>query len=86
VVAALLGWLFAGFQLVDDEWVMTAHRWAGTSTALLSVGLLVLGERARAGVDSRGPFRAVLFSGTVFVAVTGFLGGSLIYGLDHFNW
>jgi uncharacterized membrane protein len=86
VAAALLGWLFAGFRLVDDEWVMTAHRWAGTSTGLLSVGLLLLGERVRTGVDSRAMFRVVLFLAAVLVGATGFLGGSLIYGLDHFNW
>ena len=33
VGAALLGWLFGGFRVVDDEWVMTSHRWLGTATA-----------------------------------------------------
>ena len=41
LAAALLGWFFAGFHFVDDEWIMTAHRWMGTTTALWAAGLLV---------------------------------------------
>jgi len=87
VAAALLGWLFGGFHLVDDSWILTTHRWLGTSTALWSVLVLALGERAfRRAESSRRSFRVVLFSGAALVVVTGFFGGSLIYGLNHYAW
>lgn len=87
VAAAMLGWFFAGFHLVDDSWILTTHRWLGTSAGLWSVLVLVLGERAIRRADaSRRAFRVVLFSGAGFVTVTGFFGGSLIYGLNHYAW
>jgi uncharacterized membrane protein len=86
LVAALLGWFFAGFQVFDDEWIMTAHRWAGTATALVAAALLVLCERANSGSGSRNTFRAALFAAAGLVGATGFLGGSLLYGLDHLAW
>ena len=86
VGGAILGWLFAGFRLVDEQWVMTAHRWAGTSTALLAAGLLYLLERSASGAATRRSFRLVLFSASTLVGGTGFLGGSLLYGLDHYSW
>ena len=85
LLAAVLGWLFAGFQLVDDEWVMTTHRWFGTGTALWAAFVYVLCERAYAGAASRQPFRLALFTGAGLVSVTGFFGGALLYGLDHFT-
>jgi len=86
VVTALLGWFFAGFRFVDDEWVMTAHRWFGTGTALWAVLTLFLCERAYRGARSRRLFRVALFGGAALVTATGFLGGSLVYGLDHYAW
>ena len=86
VGAALLGWLFAGFQLSDDEWLMTAHRWTGTATAFWAVLLFVVSERMVAGIVFRRSFRFALFAGAALVAASGFLGASLIYGLDHYAW
>ncbi len=86
VAAALLGWLFAGFHVLDDEWVMTAHRWFGTATALWAGYLLFVSERTATGDGSRSRFRFALFAGAALVSITGFLGGSLLYGLDHFAW
>ena len=86
LVAAPLGWFFAGFQLVDDEWVQTAHRWFGTATALWSGGLLFTLHQLTQTEGSRGRFRLVLFAGAALVSITGFLGGSLLYGIDHYAW
>ena len=86
LLAAVLGWFFGGIRIVDDEWVMTAHRWFGTGTALWAALLLLLCERAYSGAESRRSFRLALFVGAALVGVTGFLGGSLVYGLDHFAW
>lgn len=86
LLAAPLGWLFAGFHLVDEEWVMTAHRWAGTSMALLAVVLVALVERGELSNTRQTRFRVALFSSAALVGATGFLGGALIYGLDHYAW
>ncbi|MBW2241773.1 MAG: hypothetical protein JRH01_07285 [Deltaproteobacteria bacterium] len=86
LLAAPLSWFFAGFRLIDDEWIMTAHRWAGTGVAAWAGCLLFMSERAARGESDRTPLRFGLFSGALLVGATGFLGGSLIYGLDHFNW
>ncbi len=86
LLAAPFGWFFAGLRMVDDEWVMTAHRWAGTATAIWALVILSLCERThRRGAD-RSALRTTIFLGAALVGVTGFLGGSLIYGLDHYAW
>lgn len=83
--AALLGWFFAGFHFVDDSWILTTHRWLGTTTAAWSVLLLVIGERTFRRADAkRTRYRAVLLIGAGLVGITGFFGGSLIYGLNHY--
>jgi len=87
-LAAVLGWFFAGCRLIDEEWVMTAHRWAGTSVALFSLWLLYLAEQLGSEHPSAATarFRTVLFSAAGLVGATGFLGGALLYGLDHYAW
>lgn len=85
--AAPLGWLFAGFRFVDEEWVMTAHRWAGTTTFAASLVLLRVSERTnRSKNASRSQLRATLATVAALVGLTGFLGGSLLYGIDHYAW
>ena len=80
ILAATLGWFFAGFHIVDEEWVMTAHRWTGTATALLAGGVLYLLERAEAStvraVEARARFRVAFFCIASLVGATGFLGGA----------
>jgi hypothetical protein len=81
VAAASRGWFFAGFRLFGDEWLMTLHRWAGTTTALFACSTrvkdaardaCVLSSRSlhfrRASRRNRSPRRA------------------LLYGLDHYAW
>lgn len=85
VVAAILGWFFGGFHLVDDSWVLTTHRWLGTTTAAWSVLLLVVGEQTfRRGESARGRYRALLIIGASLVGISGFFGGSLVYGVNHY--
>ncbi len=86
LATAPLGWFFAGFQFVDDEWVMTAHRWFGTATALWAGVLLFVSTQLTRSDELRGRFRSVLFAGAALVTITGFLGGSLLYGIDHYAW
>jgi hypothetical protein len=65
---------------------MTAHRWAGTAMALLAVVLLALLERGELTETRQSRFRLALFSAAGLVGATGFLGGALLYGLDHYAW
>lgn len=87
-VAALLGWLFGGIQLVDEDWLLTTHRWAGSGTALVSIIVLALSERLRwrqPGGNRRG-LRVSLVVVAILVAAAGFFGGALVYGLNHYSW
>lgn len=87
LAAAPLGWMFAGFRLVDDEWVLTAHRWAGTTTFLATLMLFWVSERTfRVASASRTSLRVALGGVACLVSLTGFLGGSLLYGIDHYAW
>jgi uncharacterized membrane protein len=87
LVAAPLGWIFAGFRLVDDEWVLTAHRWAGTTTFIATLTLFWVSERTyRAVSRTRTALRYSLGVVACLVSLTGFLGGSLLYGIDHYAW
>lgn len=89
VTAATLGWFNGGFVLVDDDWVQLTHRWLGTGTALLTLAtgaLLLRVSRPTAEPVSRTAFRVVLFVTAGLVGVTGFFGGALVYGLNHYAW
>ncbi len=85
LAAATLGWFFAGFRLADEEWLMTTHRWLGTSASAWALWVLFLCERAYRKAE-RKTFRLALFSATALVTTTGFFGGALLYGLDHYAW
>ena len=82
VPTAMLGWFFGGFQVTDDEWIMTAHRWLGTVTVVWAIVLLAICERRGA----RGSYRLVVFTGAALAMATGFFGGAMVYGLDHYAW
>jgi uncharacterized membrane protein len=88
IVAVALGWCRGGFRLSDPSWVVTAHRWLGTATALWAQLVLALSEGSRrcGGRGIQEAFRLTLFVGTGLVLSTGFLGGALVYGLDHYVW
>lgn len=87
LVAAVLGWLFAGIRLTDTDNLLAIHRWLGTGTALWFVALLWASEKARRPDNkSRSLYRFLLFGGTLLVTATGFFGGAMVYGLDHYLW
>ena len=88
VIAGLLGWFRGSFRLIDASWVMTTHRWLGTSTVVCAVLALLLGE-VRGQPDQRQTrvgVRALLLVAAALALVTGFFGGALIYGLDYHAW
>lgn len=87
--AVTLGWFNGGFTLVDDEWVQTVHRWLGTSTALvtlLTVGLLIKALKPGATASAWLRYRVALFVAAGMVGVTGFFGGAIVYGINHYAW
>lgn len=89
VPAGILGWFAGGFHLADGSWVMAAHRWLGTSTVLWAVLVLVLSEVSRRRPDHKRSLRwarAGLLIGGGLGLITGFFGGAVVNGLDHYTW
>ncbi len=87
--AATLGWFNGGFVFLDEDWVQATHRWLGTTTTiltLLTLALLWRSVRRPGNAHARGWYRLALFAATGLVMATGFFGGSLVYGLDHYAW
>ena len=85
-LAGVLGWFFAGFEVSADDWVLSTHRWLGTATAAVALLALILGEASRRPGAGRAAYRLVLFAAAGLVIATGYFGGSMIYGLNHFAW
>ena len=91
VITAALGWCDAPFSTYAgaSAAVLLWHRWVGTGTALWAVLAATLSECSnRRGNPHRliCYFRLTLVIGAVLVSIAGYLGASLIYGLNHFFW
>jgi mono/diheme cytochrome c family protein/uncharacterized membrane protein len=88
VGAGVLGWFAGGLHLTDSSAVMMAHRWLGTGTIACALILLVLAEASRSPERrrTRNCFRATLLVVALAVMATGFLGGAIAFGLDHYRW
>jgi len=84
-IAALLGWFNAGFELVDNDRLLLVHRWLGT---FMGVGGLALAVWAwRRPWEDRGTGMILsLTAMTIAIAVQGWFGGALVYGMEHMNW
>jgi len=82
VVAALLGWLNGGIALADPNPIKLAHRWIGTSLAVLVGGIGVWAWRQTESVNSRGMVW-VLAGATLLLLVQGWLGAALTHGINH---
>lgn len=87
VGAAFLGWFYGGFRLVDEENIMTLHRWNGTSIALVSIAALWLAERRITHpARSAAPYRTVLFVVALMAGLNGYWGGVMVYGPEQHQW
>jgi uncharacterized membrane protein/mono/diheme cytochrome c family protein len=86
-VAAALGWFRGGFRLGDASWVLTTHRWLGTATVACAAMVLLLSEASRRPHRPRtgGWFRVTLLLVAGLVLLTGFFGGAVVHGLDHYT-
>jgi len=85
-VAASLGWTFAATGPTEHGWLLDAHRWAGTAAAVVGLVVLSVNERIERGMGTRAVLRVSLTAIAVLVGAAGFLGGSLLYGIDHLVW
>lgn len=91
VLTATLGWCDAAFSNYTGSSapILLWHRWIGTATAVWGIFTAILCEMGhRRGPTPRlqNSFRLVLLVGILLVSAAGYLGASLIYGLDHFKW
>ena len=91
IITAALGWCDAAFSHYsgDTAQILTWHRWLGTATAVWAVLTFALSELANRRGNPKSlcrTFRLVLLVGIILVSAAGYLGASLIYGLNHFVW
>jgi len=89
MVVVTLGWFNGGFVLVDDDWVQTSHRWLGTGTAimtLVTLGLMIRYIKSNYAAKAMMKYRIALFATAGLISLTGFFGGALVYGIDHYAW
>ena len=81
VVTAITGWMFASSPLVDASPSLEWHRWVGMAGAAGAIGAAFLSSRLP--VPSRRSalvYRVTLFVTALLVAITGHLGGTLVWG------
>jgi mono/diheme cytochrome c family protein/uncharacterized membrane protein len=88
VAAGVLGWFLGGFRLTDSSWALMTHRWLGTATVACAGLVLVLSEVSRRPDRrrTRTGSRVALLLVAALALVTGFFGGAVVFGLDHYAW
>lgn len=84
-IAALLGWFNAGFELVDHDRLLLVHRWLGTAMGVGGLSLALWAWR-RPWEDRGAGMILSLTVMTIAIAVQGWFGGALVYGMEHMNW
>lgn len=87
LLAVPLGWLVAGWDLREDDWILGIHRWLGTWVLIWAFIQLRLFEKAfRTGrPQTWKQYRLLLFFGALTVVITGHFGGMLVFGPEHFR-
>ena len=90
VGSVVLGWWNAeapSFVLPSNEW-LAIHRWVGVSTAGVSIAAVVFSslEAVRSTRGVLVAYRIALFVAALLVSAGGFLGGVMLYGIDHYSF
>jgi len=72
----------------DFERPFWLHKWLGIATGIAIAVAATLSELATRRRTSayRWSFRAILLLCVVLVGITGYFGGQLVYGLNHYAW
>ena len=86
VVTAVTGWVLAGSTSVDATSALEWHRWMGMAGAVGALGAALLSSHRH--VPSRRSvfvYRVALFGAAFLVAITGHLGGTLVWGAEFFR-
>ena len=84
-IAAMLGWLDAGFNPATDDWLLQTHRWLGTGLGIGGLAIALWSWRSPAASGGRAMV-LVLTAVTAAIAVQGWFGGAMVHGVDHLNW
>ncbi len=81
VLTAITGWLFAASQLAEAGPPLEWHRWVGVAGTAGAIGAAFLSWRLHV-LSRRSAFvyRFTLFVTALLVAITGHLGGALVWG------
>jgi uncharacterized membrane protein len=86
VVTAITGWLFAASPLVDASPSLEWHRWVGMAGAAGAIGAALLSWHLHVSSPRSGfVYRFTLFVTALLVAITGHLGGTLVWGAGFFR-
>lgn len=90
VPAALLGWFAASSSSHPGlDTVLAWHRWLATAASIFliatCVSLEVIHRRQPAGSSRFLPLALLSLAGLV-IGIVGHLGGTLVFGPDHFQW
>ena len=86
VVTAITGWLFAASPLVDASPSLEWHRWVGMAGAAGAIGAALLSLHLHVSSPRSGfVYRFTLFVTALLVAITGHLGGMLVWGAGFFR-
>jgi uncharacterized membrane protein len=84
--AVVSGWFLAVSTVVDDASSLGWHRWIGTIAAVVTLGAaLATGNAERRSRAVRWRYQFALFGAAALVAVTGHLGGRLVWGADFLH-
>jgi uncharacterized membrane protein len=81
LVTAITGWLLASSTLAEAGPALEWHRWVGMAGAAGAIGTALLSSRLHV-LSRRSAFayRLTLFVTALLVAITGHLGGTLVWG------
>ena len=83
LAAAVAGWRLATGPQIDVSSPLEWHRWLGTAAAVAAIAaaFATVGARGRSTLGLR-TYRFVLFAAGMLVAITGHLGGVLVWGAN----
>ncbi len=90
IFSASLGWAEGAYHLMkpSELWAFNLHRLLGTMVAIWGLLMLIYLEARvrRSACGCRTGLRVLLFVGAILVSITGFLGGLLTFGVDHYTF